>query len=127
MARTREEISTMLAAKFKAESNRLKSWGTKTDDKASVSFAMSVVDFVIALMCESRHRELKRLLKKCPEMDSSKYFARSSSKYLRERLKATKHMAKALENFAVANETKRVWKHKSEHKHKHKHEHRRHK
>ena len=100
--RTKEEISILLAEKFKRESARLKSWGTKTDDKAALSFAMAVSEFVRSLMCESRYKELRRFLKHYPEMEGSKY--------IQERIKATSSMAKAIHNAAIVLEGKRVWK-----------------
>jgi hypothetical protein len=115
MARTREEIAQLLATKFQAESARLKSWGTKTDDKAAISFAMRVVDFVRSLMAESRYRELKRVLKK----NDSK----ETQAYILERMKATKQMAKAIEKYGEKKESERPFGHK---KKKHHHHHRRH-
>lgn len=109
-----EEINQLLADKFKKESHRLKSWGTKTDDKAAVSFAMAVSEFVRALMAHSRHRELRRLFKKCGREE---WF--QPVDYIRERMEATKTMAKAIENLAVKKESERPYGHKEKH-HKHK-------
>lgn len=127
--RTREEICTLLAAKFVKESARLKSWGTKTDEKSAVSFAMAVADFVRSMMAESRSREAKRILKKIEENGwhrSSKWGHINS--YLEERIKATSQMSKAIEKFALEKESKSPWKSKvkKEEKHKHKHKHKHH-
>lgn len=119
MARTREEISQLLATKFQAESARLNSWGTKTDDKAAISFAMRVVDFVRALMAESRYRELKRIMHNRKHRMSERAF----DSYLQERMKATKTMAKAIEKFGEKKESERPFGHKHKHHHHHGHHH----
>lgn len=118
MSRTREEISQLLATKFQAESVRLKSWGTKTDDKAAISFAMRVVDFVRALMAESRYRELRRLEKKVDDG----YDLHHLMKYVAERLKVTKQMSLAIQRYGEKKESERPFGHK-ENKHKHHHGH----
>ncbi len=119
MARKMEDIRLLLAQKFQRESARLNSWGTKTDEKAAISFADSVVRFVQALMAESRYRELKRVFKKHAESvykDKHK-LDKHFLAYLQERMKATKAMAKAIEHVAEDAEKKRPWKY---HKHEHK-------
>lgn len=131
-----EEIATFLAAKFKRESARLNSWGTKTDEKAAYSFAMAVLEHVRALMSDARHRELKRLVKKISHLGykahKPSYEATTKAQnYIHERMQATKSMAAAIQKFAEAKEEKRAWKskerkhHHGHDKHKHKH-HKRH-
>jgi hypothetical protein len=129
MARKREEIAQLLASKFLSESKRLNSWGTKTDSKAAITFAMAVVDFVRALMSESRYRELKRMNRLRSKASDSDDFNKRFDKYVSERMKATSSMTKAIEKFALEKEEKRPWKPKEkskEHKHKHKHHHHHH-
>jgi hypothetical protein len=107
MARTLDEVKTLLAEKFSLEKKRLKSYGTKTD---SYQMANVTAQYVLALMSESRYRELKKLdklLDTLGEDDNEKVV-----KHIQERLKATKAMAKAIENVAVENEKKRPWKRK---------------
>ncbi|SRR6266436_633861 len=107
-----EEIRALLALKFSKEKKRLKTYGTKAN---SFDLANSVARFVIALMCESRYRELKRVKKKF------------NPKYLKERLQATKAMTKVLQDFAEEMEKKRPYKFKKVKKHEHhesKHHHR---
>jgi len=120
-----EEIARLLAEKFKRESARLNSWGTKTDEKAAFSFAMSVVEFVRALMCDSRYRELKRVLKQFKKYagNSDEHYKLSSSErtlrdYIEERMKATKAMTIAIQKFALEKEGKREWKPKVRTHHK---------
>jgi hypothetical protein len=118
MARKREEIAQLLATKFQAESVRLKSWGTKTDDKAAISFAMRVVDFVLSLMAESRYRELKRVNKKLKR----ELLGDDAADYIKERLKATKQMSAAIQRYGEKKESERPFGRK-EKKHKHHHHH----
>jgi len=117
--RTHEEICALLAEKFKHESARLKSWGTKTDEKEAMSFAMAVSRFVEALMSESRSREATRILKKI----GSNGGPEGIQDYLQERVRVTKAMSKAIEHLAVEMEGKRAWQSKSEREKKHKHHH----
>lgn len=125
MSRTREEISQLLATKFQAESARLNSWGTKTDDKAAISFAMRVVDFVRALMAESRSREAKHILRKFEKIGPGGLHGenRRFVAYIQERITATKTMAKAIEKFGEKKESERPFGHKKKHKHHHGHHH----
>lgn len=118
MARTNDDIRTILARVFAKESARLKSWGTKTDEKAAMSFAGAVTEYVRALMCESRYREMKRIYKFIHK-NGIEAGDRDLKKYIKERLNATKAMSAAIQNFAEEKESKREWKHKSEHKHHH--------
>lgn len=115
MSRTHEEICTLLAEKFKRESQRLNSWGTKTDDKASLSFAMAVSRYVESLMADSRYRELKRIDKLLDTLGSDDQEKVTS--YIQERMKATKAMSAAIRNVAVTDEGKRAWGRKKKHKH----------
>lgn len=119
-----DEVSKLLAQKFQRESARLKSWGTKTDDKAALSFAMAVTDFVRALMADARSREVRRLLKKYDvRLNDHSHQLKRFYNYMLEREHATKVMSKAIKNFATDKENKRQWKHKEHHEHKHKHKH----
>jgi hypothetical protein len=126
MARKREEIAQLLANKFQSEAKRLNSWGTKTDSKAAITFAMAVVDFVRALMSESRMREMRRFAswyKHKVSQESLRRYTRIIS-YAQERIKATRTMSRVIEEFATKAEEKRPWKPKEkpkEHKHKHRH------
>jgi len=120
--KTSQDIRNLLAAKFKAESSRLASWGTKTDEKAAISFADAVTEFVRALCAESRYRELKRVMKK--GLHHKKEGWGPVMDYLQERLHATKIMAKAIEKFAIDKESKRTWQYTSlrkDKKKKHRH------
>jgi hypothetical protein len=128
MARKREEVAQLLANKFKKEAARLKSWETKTDDKAALSFAMVVVDFVRALMCESRMREMKRFNKFIVK-NGIEAGDRELKKYVLERISATRKMSKVIEEYATKAEEKRPWKRKKEHRHhssKHNHKEKKH-
>lgn len=123
-----DEINQLLANKFVRESKRLASWGTKTDEKAAISFAMAVSEFVRAMMADSRYRELKRI-KKFIEQDEekatksdTKYLRRHVSAYVDERLKATKTMATAIKKFAEDKESKRIFGSKKEKHEHHSHE-----
>lgn len=118
-----EDINKFLAEKFQKESARLKSWGTKTDDKAAISFAMSVSEYVRALMCYSRYRELKRFEKWLKKNETTCHKCSNVERFggrLLERMEATKSMSEAIRKFAEDKESKRAWKPK-EHKHHHEH------
>jgi len=125
--RTRDEIALLLAEKFKRESARLKSWETETDEKAAISFAMAVVEFVRALLADARYSEAKRIQEK---INSKKWNKNRNlamgihvvEKYLQERMQATKVMSKAIEKYAIKKEGERPWKPKT-HKHKHRSKH----
>lgn len=119
MSRTSDEIRQLLAVKFQRESKRLASWGTKTDEKAAVSFAAAVTEFVRALMCESRYKELKRLEKEVDLQESTVYFPK---KYVIERKRVLKTMTRAIQEFAAKKESERP-KGFKKHKHKHHHHH----
>jgi hypothetical protein len=110
-----DDLRDLLAQKFSREKKRLKSYGTKTD---SFQMANVVVRYVQALMCDSRNRELKRLKKLLRQGDLNKIW-----KHVRERLKATSRMAKAIRHVAEETEKKRPWKKTVEHKHKHRSKH----
>src|ERR1700758_1922127 len=97
MSLTSDEIRMLLAQKFQRESHRLKSWGTKTNEKAAVSFAGAVTEFVRSLMAESRSREARRILKKIESNGGPE----GVQDYIQERIRVTKAMAKAIENFAL--------------------------
>lgn len=113
--RTFEEIRALLAQKFHKEKLRLKSYGTKSD---SFQLANVTARYVQALMSESRYRELKKV------NDFVEKHARCDPRdelhpYIKERLKATKAMAKAIEHVAEETEKNRPWKRKKEKKKKH--------
>ena len=62
--------------------------------------------YVLALMAEARNRELKRLYKKLRKWsDNAKIVL--VDKHVKERLKATSDMAKAINNHAELTEKKR--------------------
>lgn len=89
---------------------------------------MAVVEFVRALMSDSRYRELKRIKKLIEKRASDPRDGRviytiggKEMSYINERMQATKTMAKAIEKFALEKEGKREWKRKSKDKHKRKH------
>lgn len=115
-----EEIRTMLAEKITTEKKRLKSYSTHAN---SFDLANALGRHVEALMTSSRYSELKRIIKKRPKW--------STDSYLQERLRATKKMSEALENFAKDSDGKRPWRyvdkkhrHHSSKKDKHKSKHR---
>jgi hypothetical protein len=103
-----EDIRTLLEQKFRKEKLRLESHGEKA---SSYDLANATVRFVQSLMSESRNSELKRLVKKIPELSKKSYY--------QERLKATAMMAKVIQDFAEKQESKKSWKYKPKHKHKH--------
>jgi len=124
-----EEIRQLLALKFSKEKKRLKTYGTKAN---SFDLANAVARFVVALMCESRYRELKRL-KKVMDKQPSQGNTRKIWEHMKERLQATKGMTKVLQNFAEEMEKQRPYKPKikkvkkekrhGHHKNKHRHSH----
>ena len=108
-----EEIRTFLAEKILIEKKRLKSYATHANH---FDLANAIGRHVQSLMALSRHSELKRIIKKRPKW--------STDSYLQERLRATKKMSEAIENFANDSDSKRPWrptgmeKKKKHHKHK---------
>ena len=121
--RTSDEIRTLLAEKFVRESARLKSWGTKTDEKSAVSFACAVSEFVRALMAESRGRELYRV-KKVLRKWRGETLHRKLKEHVEERIKATKLMSQAIQHMAEESEKKKPFNRKLHKKHKHHRHHR---
>lgn len=111
--RTFDEIRALLAQKFSKEKKRLRSYKTPY---ASFDLANAVARYVQNFMAESRYRELKNLRQFIEKhhIDVGKRL----NAYIMERSKATKLMAKALENEAVATESKRPWKYKKDKKKK---------
>jgi len=112
--RTFEEIRAMLADKYARERKRLKSFGTKTDP---FQMANVTARFVLALMSESRYRELKKLKK---FIDGKEFKAGKIRDYIGDRLSATKAMSKAIRHMAEESEKIRPWKRKVEKKKHHK-------
>lgn len=120
--RTFDEIRELLSQKFSKEKLRLKSYGTKA---SSFDLAHAVARHVQSLMAESRYSELKRL-KKVLDKQPSQGDLHKIWEHYRERSRATKAMAQAIQNVADQNEKARPWKRKPEHKKKkHHHGHRR--
>ena len=108
-----DDIRAMLAEKFSKEKKRLKTFATKVD---SFQLANVVYRYVESMMSDSRYRELKRLQKSI-DKNGIEAGDRELKKYVAERMKATKAMAKAIRHVAEDAETKRPWKRKKEHKH----------
>lgn len=109
-----EEIKVILAEAFIKESRRLNSWGTKTDEKSAVSFAVAVARPVQALMGYSRSRELKRILKL---IEKEKLVFNNDGvgiilTLVQERYRITKIMARLLEKTAAREAAEKPWKHK---------------
>jgi hypothetical protein len=127
---TSEQIRMLLNEKFKAEAKRLESWGTKHSRHSATSFAVCVAEFVRALMSYARSREGEHIRNHVMRMitQHGKVSHDRVVDYIEERIKATKQMSKAIENYAVLQESKRPINTKKEHhgKHKHKHSHRHH-
>ena len=111
MARTFEDVRTLLAEKISKEKKRLKSYKTKAN---SFDLANAIARYVQSLMAESRHRELTRVMKK--GFKTKKEGWKPVIDYVKERHRATKHMAKALNNVAIETEGKRPWKPKKKKK-----------
>lgn len=110
--KTHDEVRAFLAEKFSREKKRLKTFGTKAN---SFDYAHVITRYVLALMADSRNREIKRSLKfvaahgRCdPRVELEPY--------LQERLKSTSVMSKAIENMAKDDEANRPWKSKAEQK-----------
>src|ERR1700690_3900310 len=117
-----DEIRVMLNEKFKAEAKRLESWGTKHSRHSATSFAVCVAEFVRALMSYARSREAKHILNHLKREETDSHGRVSSSvivSYLEERIKATQQMSKAIEHYAVLQESKRPINTKKEHHGKH--------
>jgi hypothetical protein len=108
-----EEIRDLLAQKFSLEKKRLKTYGTKTD---SIQMANVCAQYVRAFMSYARSREGKRILK---HVNKRHIINNPLRNYLKERIKATSRMAKAIKHVAEETEKKRPWKKTVEHKHKH--------
>jgi len=104
MSRTFEEVRALLATAFKKEKERLKSFGTKAN---SFDLANVVARYVLALMAESRYRELKLFKKK--GLKTKKEGWTPVIEYIDDRMKATKSMSRAIRHLAEDADSKRPW------------------
>lgn len=104
MALRMEEVRELLAQKFALEKRRLKSFGTKSN---SFDLANAVAPWVVALMADSRTRELRRLEK---WLEKRHIKSLKVQKYLASRKRETKLQAQAINNLAKQKEEHRPWK-----------------
>jgi hypothetical protein len=99
--RTFEEIRELLAEKIRYEKKRLRTFDSKAN---AFDISNAITRFVLALMAESRYKELRRLVKHKHRGGNGKY---KTDDYLKERLKATSDMSKVLKKYAEAAEKAR--------------------
>lgn len=109
--RTFEEVRELLANRIRYEKKRLKTFDSKAN---AFDISNAITRFVLALMAESRNKELKRFSKK--GLKHKKEGWTPVIEYFNERLKATSDMSKVLLKYAEEAEKARPHLSESEQK-----------